>query len=454
MATLGALLQHITQQNQQLQKLLPLSAEQQRAVDKKFRLEFNYNSNHLEGNTLTYGETALLLLFDQTTGDHEMREYEEMKAHDVALKMVQEEALDIERPLTEQFIRSLNKHLLVRDFWKDAQTPDGQSTRKKITPGDYKKTPNSVILPNGEMLHYTEPGKVAAEMAELIQWTNEHMHKEDPVILSSILHYRLVRIHPFDDGNGRVARLLMNYILIRKGYPVVVIKSSEKKQYLAALHKADAGDLPAFSEHIAEQVVWSFDVWLKAAKGESLEEPDDLDKELALLKNELDRRPNNFEKKRSEEELQIIVTERSVQVASAIEEKLEALKDYFVDLTINISAILYSSNNNSGIDYTYNTDKFTAKVNEGLKKYPYLRGLNIGVKGTALKKATERTDIIITNHFTFNEFDYSITINNKKEPTLKKAYGQPFTENEIKHIIGSNLRILIDTIKSATGVSA
>ncbi len=65
--------------------LQPLSVENQQRLDKKIRLEWNYNSNHIEGNTLTYGETVLLLIFDQTKGNHEFREYEEMKSHDVAL---------------------------------------------------------------------------------------------------------------------------------------------------------------------------------------------------------------------------------------------------------------------------------------------------------------------------------------------------------------------------------
>ena len=108
-----------------LRGLQPLKPVDQQRLDKKFRLEFNYNSNHLEGNTLTYGETELLLIFDQTKGDHEMREYEEMKAHDVALRMIKEEANDLERPLTEQFIRLLNEYLLVRPFWKETETPDG-----------------------------------------------------------------------------------------------------------------------------------------------------------------------------------------------------------------------------------------------------------------------------------------------------------------------------------------
>ena len=96
-----------------LNNLQPLKAEDQNRLDKKFRLEFNYNSNHIEGNTLTYGETELLLLFDDTIGNHKsLREYEETKAHDVAYKLIEEWAKDIERPLTEQIIKNLNKLFL------------------------------------------------------------------------------------------------------------------------------------------------------------------------------------------------------------------------------------------------------------------------------------------------------------------------------------------------------
>lgn len=77
-----------------LSALKPLKTEDQLRLDKKFRLEFNYNSNHIEGNTLTYGETELLLIFDDTKGRHNMREYEEMKAHDVGLQMIEQWAKD------------------------------------------------------------------------------------------------------------------------------------------------------------------------------------------------------------------------------------------------------------------------------------------------------------------------------------------------------------------------
>lgn len=273
----------------QLDELLPMKEEYKRELDKKIRLEFNYNSNHMEGNTLTYQETELLLIFDQSKGNHEMRELEEMKAHDVAYAMVEEWASDKEHTLKESDIRTLNEIILVRAFWKDALTIDGQPTRRKIKVGQYKEQPNSVQLSNGEMFHYASPAETPIKMGELIQWYRDEEEKQElhPVALAAMLHYRFVCIHPFDDGNGRISRLLMNYVLLKASLPPIVIKSSEKKNYLQALHMADTGDLNFFTDYIAGQQLWSMELYIKAAKGESVDEPGDLDRKLEALKKKL-----------------------------------------------------------------------------------------------------------------------------------------------------------------------
>lgn len=269
-----------------LQELQPLKPEYQQRLDKKIRLEFNYNSNHIEGNTLTYGETELLLIFDKTTGNHELREYEEMKSHDVAFEMIKEWAADKERPLSEMAVKNLHQVLLVRTFWKEAMTADGQPTRRLIKVGTYKEHPNSVRLQNGEMFHYASPEETPIQMGDLIDWfrTEEEKGELHPVALAALLHYKFVRIHPFDDGNGRLSRLLMNYVLVKNNLPPVVIKSADKKAYLFALNQADAGDLDAFIKYIATQAIWSIELSIKAAKGETLEEADDLQKEIAIWK--------------------------------------------------------------------------------------------------------------------------------------------------------------------------
>ena len=278
---------YIDQLSATYNSLLPMSPENQRRWDKKVRLEFNYNSNHIEGNTLTYGETELLLLFDETHSSRPMRDYEEMKAHDVAFQKIKEWAADTETPLTEQDIKNLNQIILVQPFWKDAITPDGQPTRRQITVGNYKTQPNSVRLPNGELFEYTAPQEVPIQMQALMEWYRDEQTTLHPVTLAAMFHYKFVCIHPFDDGNGRVSRLLMNYVLLAHKLPPVVIKSSDKQNYLHALHLADTGQYEAFIRYIAEQVVSSLEMAIKAAKGESIEEPDDLDKEIALVARQL-----------------------------------------------------------------------------------------------------------------------------------------------------------------------
>jgi len=267
----------------------PIETERQENLDKKFRLEFNYNSNHIEGNTLTYSETKLLLIFDDAKGDHTLREFEEMKGSDVAFQLIHEWALDYNRPLSEQGIRNLNEILLVRPFWKEAITNDGQRTRRQIKVGQYKEHPNSVLLQNGEMFHYASPIDTPIQMKELIEWfRGEEEKKElDPVILAALLHYKFVLIHPFDDGNGRISRLLMNYVLLRNSLPPIIIKSEDKRNYLTALNRADAGDIEGFTQYIAEQLIWSLEISIKAARGENIDEPGDLDKKIKLLKQKL-----------------------------------------------------------------------------------------------------------------------------------------------------------------------
>ncbi|OYU79944.1 MAG: cell filamentation protein Fic [Flavobacterium sp. BFFFF1] len=314
----------------ELKSLPAASPENKQKLDKKFRLEFNYNSNHLEGNTLSYSETELLLIFDDTKGSHTMREYEEMKAHDVAYHMTEQLAKDRERPLTEQDIRDLNKVLLVRPFWKEAITPDGQDTRRLIKVGEYKEQPNSVRLANGEIFNYASPAETPALMQELIEWFRGEEEAVHAVTLAALLHYKFVRIHPFDDGNGRVSRLLMNYVLLKYGYPPVIIKSKDKVNYLRVLRLADVGDYAPFIAYIAEQLQWSLNMALKAARNEDLAEDDDLDKEISLFKKELTgRRGDNELIEKSGKVIVDLYDSSLASLFALFKEKLSQFDDMF-----------------------------------------------------------------------------------------------------------------------------
>ena len=130
---------------QEWQSLQPISQEVQNKIDQKFMLEFNYNSNHIEGNTLTYGQTEMLLMFGKVDGNAKMQDLEEMKASNVGLKMVKEAALDKNQPLSEYFIRVLHQTLLREDYTVYRQLPDGTNTSYIVHAGQYKTRPNSVI---------------------------------------------------------------------------------------------------------------------------------------------------------------------------------------------------------------------------------------------------------------------------------------------------------------------
>ncbi len=199
--------------------LQPLSKENEDRLWRKLRLEWDYHSNHIEGNTLTYGETELLIIFGETRGSHTLREYEEMKAHDVAIHHVRELAQE-RRPLSEADIRALNQRLLKEPFWKPAITPDGSSTRKQIIPGQYKAQPNNVRTATGEIFNFADPLDVPKRMQEYLGILNGEFASGPEFILHlARAHHEFLLIHPFDDGNGRVGRLLLNYVLLKQGYP-------------------------------------------------------------------------------------------------------------------------------------------------------------------------------------------------------------------------------------------
>lgn len=225
----------------QWQQMQPLSEDSQRRLSIRFSLDFNYNSNHIEGNMLTYGQTELLLLFGRVVQNAEMKDLEEMKASDVGLKMMQEEAKVSDYPLTETFIRQLHKTLLREDYQVYRDLPGGAKTSYTIHAGQYKTRPNSVITRYGDRFDYASPEETPALMSDLIRWYNQEEHRGEmhPVDLATLFHYRYIRIHPFEDGNGRIARLLVNYILARHDYPMIVVRSRNKKHYLDALHRAD-----------------------------------------------------------------------------------------------------------------------------------------------------------------------------------------------------------------------
>ena len=277
--------------------LQPLREEDANRLRQKFMLEFNYNSNHLEGNTLTYGQTELLLLFGKVVDAANMKDLEDMKASNVGLKMMEEQAAS-EYPLTETFIRQLHKTILREDYEVYRNLPGGQSFSYTVHAGIYKTRPNSVITRTGERFEYASPEETPSLMTDLISWYRdaEETNRYTLAELCALFHYRYIRIHPFEDGNGRIARLLVNFILARHDYPMIVIQSSDKENYLNALSACDGfvGTTPSDGAHAELEQIAPFvtyiekcmrqalDTCIRAAKGLKIEEDEDFMKELKI----------------------------------------------------------------------------------------------------------------------------------------------------------------------------
>ena len=156
-------------------------------------------------------------------------------------------------------MRDLNKILLKEPFYQHAETADGQHTRKRIVPGQYKTQPNHVRTATGELHRFAEPEETPALMET---WTRDFRRDLSrsayplPLFLAES-HWSFVRIHPFDDGNGRTARLITNYVLLRQNLPPMVIKSDHRDRYIGALQHADLlGQEPAACPvHVGERRV-------------------------------------------------------------------------------------------------------------------------------------------------------------------------------------------------------
>ena len=233
----------------------------------RLQIEWNYNSNHIEGNTLTYGETLLLLIHGRTRGDHLMREYEEMRGHDVAIELACTLAREA-RPLSEGDVRDLNRIVLKEGFWRVAQTPDGEQTRKWIEPGRYKTSPNRVLTAAGEIFQFTTPEAPPAAMAAFISEFRTELDSPTlplPHFLART-HHAFIWIRPFDDGNGRRVRLLLDYVLLRAGLLPIIIKSRDHSRYLSAIANADAGELAPLADYFEALIAWSLKLGTAAAE--------------------------------------------------------------------------------------------------------------------------------------------------------------------------------------------
>lgn len=219
-------------------------------LDEWFKVELTYTSNAIEGNTLSRAETALVVEKGITVSGKTLEEHLEAINHVLALDFIKSQAFKKRQDITENDILEIHKLILT----KIDQTNAGRYRRVPV-----RIAGSAVIMPNAV--------KVPELMKEFIEWLKKDS-SDHPITISAQAHYKLVSIHPFVDGNGRTARLLMNLILLQEGYPPAIIQKEKRNRYINAIEKAQLGEsLNDFLELIYETVEHSLNIYLEASQG-------------------------------------------------------------------------------------------------------------------------------------------------------------------------------------------
>jgi Fic family protein len=215
------LLTAIAAKKERLDAFRPVSRAALLALQKSYDVDLTYTSNAIEGNTLTLRETAELIEHGITVGGKPLRDHLEAVDHYNAVLWMRELAAKA-TAIDETTVRELHRRIVAR-----SQPEIG---------GVYSTLPRRIA---GSPVIFLNPLKIPQLMKDYGIWLGQA--KRAPAN-SFDAHYRLVAIHPFGDGNGRTARLLMNLLLLREGYPPVAVRPQDRKTYLDALEHASVQD--------------------------------------------------------------------------------------------------------------------------------------------------------------------------------------------------------------------
>ncbi len=158
-----------------------------------------------------------------------------------------------ERPFSEHFIRGMHAQFTTHQEYTDALTLDGDAIRVPLLRGAYKKWPNNPSRSNGVVHQYCPPEIVQEEMERLVSWYQQAPADTPVEVLSAWLHHRFTQIHPFQDGNGRVARALASLVFLKARVFPLVIRGSDRQVYIDALEKADKGDITSLVNLFAKR---------------------------------------------------------------------------------------------------------------------------------------------------------------------------------------------------------
>jgi len=230
---------------QQLKKEIdtkhPLSQSELRELRKWYDVSFTYNSNAIEGNTLTLAETKVIIEDGLTIGGKQIKEILEAKNHKTSLDLLFQ-FTQKKTDLSENIICKLHQNLL---FDIDKEDAGHYRHVQVFISGSNEKLPNA--------------NEVAKLMKDFLKWYQTSKSTMNPVLLSIETHYRFVKIHPFIDGNGRIARLILNLILLQNNYTPIIIPVIQRLEYIQSIQQS----LQAFTDFMLNTIYQNMKDYLR-----------------------------------------------------------------------------------------------------------------------------------------------------------------------------------------------
>lgn len=461
----------VTALKAEVDALRPLPPETEQRIMQKFRLDWNYHSNSIEGNQLNYGETVAFLMHGLTAKGKPLKDHLDIRGHNQAIEFLMSLVKE-DRGISEADIRGLHKMILVEPYEVDALTPDGQTTKKWIRLGEYKRESNSVRTRTREIHYYATPEETPARMQNLMAWYGETKNNPEvhPLVLSALFHHEFTAIHPFDDGNGRMARLLSNLILMQNGYLPMVIKKDKKDEYYLALSQADARNLTTLIRYFCEILMHALTIYIKGAKGENIDEEDDIDKEIAILKASIDSKV--FERTLlSKESFNEVYFNSIFPVFEEIKSKVFKFNDLFFEsgyeysLAWEVRDRVASSSNDGLTHYSlYNSEEernielnadhiydeienFKNQYDDEIKNdLPNSIGLSFYWRGFKDSESFFNISLIVSIYFTSHQYSLSLYANKDTQVTIKKFYNEFFHVGERKNIANVSAKYILNGI--------
>jgi len=433
---LGKIILRLDELKEELDELRPLRDDRLNRLNQKLQLEWNYHSNSIEGNTLSKSETKSFILWGVTAKGKPFRDYLEMKGHNDALHKLYD-IINKDLKITESLIQDFHKMILVEPY------TDGDA---EVNPGKWKTVPNYLYSPTNERIDFAPPEDVPQLMNSLINWLNNHIdppkrskkkYELHPLLIAAGFHTQFINIHPFGDGNGRMARILTNLILMLCGYVPTIVKLDDRVDYYTALNTSSLNSSENLAIFLGQAAIESLELAIKAAKGESIEEDDDIDKELELLEQQLKSKGIDAPLK-SNEVIVKVLKESAFPFVDDYISKISKFDDLFEFAT---KVIFLNQTGRSKLDEEWKNEILEYATTNGAKNF------DVTYTFEDIKNNPTQVQFIIKLTFGFHRGEYILydDLTNRRKSF---NYNQSISTEEQNEWIKNIQKVLLEKVKN------